>query len=468
VRAVDTISAMHLFMLRRLLACLALLALLGSPTSSSAQVCGAGTTDITVAGTQVLNTFHPSPIPMTGTTTVAAGATSIPVDAPRAGGGAAIAAGDLVLVIQMQGVQIDRREEDTTGGRYGDGAGGADRRGATAGATFLAGRYELARAAGPVSGGSLPLLGALVNTYTSSNAITSGGNLGTGFRRYQVVRIVEARDLTVPVGATLTTLPWDGRSGGILAVDVTRNLVVNGTFDTSGMGFRGGSPIIPPGALGTEPNSPQACFKGEGIAGPVARMYSRVAGVVTGATGLYGGDSERGGPGNAGGCPLEGDSGGGGGGGGRAGGVGSVGAGMSVDPDIARPGEGYSDPTRLLLGGGGGSGSLDDPAVLAAVSGQAGGGIVYVRAVSISGTGSIRADGDDGGMQPQEGGGGGGWRRRDLRLHRQRLVRVAHAPRAGRRRQRHDDGRRRRRRRRRAAASCSSRRRRAWRPSRST
>jgi hypothetical protein len=398
---------MHRLSLGRWLAVL-FVAALWVPTPSSAQVCGRGSTDITISGTQVLNTFHPSPIPMTGTTTVTAGATSIPVDAARSGGGAPIAAGDLVLVIQMQGVQIDRREQGTTGGRYGDGAGGADRRGATAGATFVAGRYELARAAGPVAAGALPLRGALANTYTSSNAITAGGNVGTGFQRYQVVRIVEARDLTVPVGATLTTLPWDGRSGGVLAVDVTRNLVINGTFDTTGMGFRGGSPVIPPGMIGTETDTTQACFKGEGVAGPVARMYSRLAGVVTGATGLYGGDSERGGPGNAGGCPVAGDSGGGGGGGGRAGGVGSVGAGASVDPDIARPGEGYSDPTRLLLGGGGGSGSLDDPALLAAVSGQAGGGIVYVRAVSISGTGSIRADGDDGGVQAQEGGGGGG------------------------------------------------------------
>ncbi|MBN8615388.1 MAG: hypothetical protein J0L92_32635, partial [Deltaproteobacteria bacterium] len=323
---------------------LSLLALsfLVAPTAH-AQVCGRGTGDVTVAGTQVLNTFHPSPIPMTGATTVAVGATSIPVDAARAGGGAAIAAGDLVLVIQMQGVQIDRREENTTGGRYGDGAGGADRRGATAGATFLAGRYELARAAGPVAAGSLPLMNGLANAYESSNVVPTAGNTGTGFRRYQVVRVLEARDLTVPVGATLTTLPWDGRSGGLVVIDVTRNLVVNGLVDVSGAGFRGGSPIIPAGALGTEPNDEQECVKGEGIAGPPSRLYSRLVGVVTGTTGIYGGQSERGGPGNAGGCPVAGDSGGGGGGGGRAGGIGSVGAGASVDPNIARPGEGYSD-----------------------------------------------------------------------------------------------------------------------------
>ncbi|MBE2248581.1 MAG: hypothetical protein IAE78_03455, partial [Myxococcus sp.] len=286
------------------------------PVAASAQVCGRGTTDLTVAGTQVLNRFHPAPSSVT--TTVLAGATSIPVGAARSGSGAAIATGDLVLVIQMQGVEIDRREENTTNGRYGDGAGGADRRGALA-TNFRAGLYELARAAGPVAAGALPLMSGLTNAYLSTDTVSSGGNTGAGVHRYQVVKVVEARDLTIGGGATLTSLPWDGQSGGVVAVDVARNLVLNGRIDVVGMGFRGGSPVIPAGTPGTETNTPQSCIKGEGIAGPTSRLYSRLAGVTTGATGLYGTESERGGPGNAGGCPLASDSGGGGGGGGREG-----------------------------------------------------------------------------------------------------------------------------------------------------
>ncbi|MBL8918804.1 MAG: hypothetical protein JNJ54_08105 [Myxococcaceae bacterium] len=379
------------------------LALLTSFTAR-AQVCGRGLSDVTVAGSQVLNTFHPAPPGVT--TTVLAGANSIPVAAARAGGGAAIATGDLVVVIQMQGAAINRRQEGTTNGTYGDGAGGADRRGVLAGAGFRAGLYEYARAAGPVTAGSLPLMSGLANAYLSTDAITGGGaDDGSAVHRYQVVRIVEVRDLTIPVGATLTSLPWDGASGGLVAVDAARDMVVNGRIDVTGMGFRGGSPIIP-----TANDNPQACVKGEGIAGRPTRLYSRLAGVVTGASGMFGSQSERGAPGNAGGCPsTDIDSGGGGGGGGRQGGIGSLGPASNVDPNIPRPGEGYALLTRLLMGGGGGSGSLDDPTPVNAVSGAAGGGIVLVRATNLSGaTGVIQADGDSVATQSQEGGGGGG------------------------------------------------------------
>ncbi len=116
---------------------------------SQAQVCGRGLNDVTVSGSQVLNTFHPAPAGVT--TAVLAGATSIPVAAARTGGGAAIATGDLLVVMQMQGAEIDQRQEGTTNGVYGDGALGADRRGVIPGATFRAGSWEYVRAAGPVT-----------------------------------------------------------------------------------------------------------------------------------------------------------------------------------------------------------------------------------------------------------------------------------------------------------------------------
>ena len=50
-----------------------------------------------------------------------AGATPIPVGTARTGGGPAIAAGDLLLVVQMQGADIDFNNDQ----RYGSGVGTA-------------------------------------------------------------------------------------------------------------------------------------------------------------------------------------------------------------------------------------------------------------------------------------------------------------------------------------------------------
>ncbi len=61
----------------------------------------------------VVNSYYP------GNGNPIAGATSIPVGTARAGGGPAIAAGDLLLVVQMQGADIN---SDNTN-NYGNGVG---------------------------------------------------------------------------------------------------------------------------------------------------------------------------------------------------------------------------------------------------------------------------------------------------------------------------------------------------------
>ena len=125
------------------------------------------------------------------------------------------------------------------------------------------------------------------------------------------------------------------------------------------------------------------------------------------------GDFGRGAPGNAGGGGTDGDpasngqnSGGGGGGNGGAGGVG----GNTWSSNLARGGYGGvvvpGTASRVFLGGGGGAGS-DNNAVLSSAGG-AGGGIVLVRAGSLSGTGTITADGAPASMSGQDGSGGGG------------------------------------------------------------
>ena len=403
---------MKIFQLLSVSLLLATLATLAFSAEAEAQTsCLPSTNDRTiVAPNTVINSYYPGPLG--GLTVVPAGMTMMPVD-DTAAIGTPIAAGDLVMIIQMQGAEIDTGGEGTVGGDYGDGPGLSDRRGTLDNLEFLAGSYELNIAAGPVMGGVLPLRDATVNRYVSHDAIVDNGDgTGQGFRRYQVVRIPQLRDLTVTVTGSITAPAWNGRTGGIVALDVARTLTLNGVIDVSGRGFRGGSPVIPAGLPGTETNMTQVSIKGEGISGSPARLYSAIAGFQMGPLALFGTIQGQGAPGNAGGTPPTGqiDSGGGGGGGGGLGGRGAVGpggAGAGSNAERSRGGFGYQDVDRILLGGGGGSGSLDDPAVLGAVSGQAGGGIIYVRAITIAGSGTIRTNGDDGGMQPQEGTGGG-------------------------------------------------------------
>ena len=61
-----------------------------------------------VSGPQVINTYYP------GAASVFAGDTSIQVGTPR--GGAPIAAGDTLLVIQIQGAEIDTGDAEAAGG----------------------------------------------------------------------------------------------------------------------------------------------------------------------------------------------------------------------------------------------------------------------------------------------------------------------------------------------------------------
>jgi len=131
------------------------------------------------------------------------------------------------------------------------------------------------------------------------------------------------------------------------------------------------------------------------------------------------GSMARGAPGNAGGGGTDGNpdandqnSGGGGGGNGGTGGLG----GFSWNTILSVGGFGgdaftVAAPDRLVLGGGGGAGTRNNtPLVAAASSGGVGGGMVMIRAGTLSGTGSIVANGGSG-IVPLNDGSGGGVRR---------------------------------------------------------
>ncbi|HTG47131.1 MAG TPA: DUF11 domain-containing protein [Actinomycetota bacterium] len=349
--------------------------------------------------TGVVNTYYP------GVGTAAAGATSIDVGAPS-GAAATIAAGDLLLVIQMQDADFD----PSNTGSYGHGGGPAA---PSAGYTALnaTGRYEYVRATSGVVAGSVAVEGTgtgggLVNAYRSA-----AGTGAAGQRTFQVVRVPQYASATTSSG--LTAAAWNGAVGGVLALDVSGSLTLGGTVSVDGLGFRG-APGLQRGGAGGFSNTDTAVSatanvdgnKGEGIAGtPLG---------TTAGNGYPGGDAARGAPGNAGGGGTDGNpnandqnTGGGGGGNGGAGGQG----GNAWFSGIASGGYGGvalpATSGRVFLGGGGGSGTTNNHAAPQA-DGAAGGGIVLIRTGSLGGGGSITANGADAYDQTLNDGGGGG------------------------------------------------------------
>ena len=141
--------------------------------------------------------------------------------------------------------------------------------------------------------------------------------------------------------------------------------------------------------------------------------------INTGVEGYPNGSYGRGAPGNAGGGgndgnPSSNDQNSGGGGGGN-GGVGGNG-GNSWSSNLAVGGYGgdaFAAATiqRLALGGGGGAATRNNSSDVEC-SGGAGGGIVMIRAATITGTGTIEANGIEpnaaNGLLPANDGGGGG------------------------------------------------------------
>jgi uncharacterized repeat protein (TIGR01451 family) len=145
-------------------------------------------------------------------------------------GTTALTPGDLVLIIQMQDVGYN----NSNGTAYGDGSAG---RGWTA--INNAGRYEFRRVVS-FSGGNLVVDAPLSFTYTRANPTAGTGANENGNRRFQVVRVPQFSNVTLP-GGTIAPPHWDGETGGVFVIDVTNTLNMNNTtVEASAMGFRGG------------------------------------------------------------------------------------------------------------------------------------------------------------------------------------------------------------------------------------
>jgi hypothetical protein len=361
------------------------------------------------------NTYYP------GTSaTLSVGASSITIGAAILGTDA-IATGDVVLVIQMQGAQINTSNNNNYGGGAGTGNGYTT-------TSLMAGNMEYVVANNNLTtaGGILTLKSGLVNSYQNSAYTATSGQY-----RYQIVRVPVYH--TLQLNATITVPSWNGTSGGVLVLWAYDSLIMNGqTISAAGAGFRGGGGRKLSGAGGTSASSTDyrtnttfVCngSKGEGIAGTPRFLNNNGVLLDAGSAveGYPNGSYARGAPGNAGGGGTDGDpnpsndqnTGGGGGANGGPGG----GGGNSWSTNIAtggKPGAVFSQnsPSSLVLGGGGGAGTSNDgtgsPSNGLASSGAPGGGIVIVMATTISGTGTIDVSGGFGNSTVQNDGAGGG------------------------------------------------------------
>lgn len=240
---------------------------------------------LTVTGTSIVNEYTAI------TANVAVGATSITVanSALNTNGRftASLQPGDLIMIYQVQGVwirnQFDVGPTDTTWGKIQSQAD-----------YYNCGNYEFRQVV------SVPNA-TTINIDCGTSKPYSTGGIG---HVSQVVRVPRYTSLTVNAGATLTCDDWNGTIGGILAVEVQGNTVINGTVDATGKGFRGGSLVgdnVTSFGVNTtySTNNTLGAEKGEGVVG-YQTSYSAFGGQYCRApatNGGGGGDAHNGGGG---------------------------------------------------------------------------------------------------------------------------------------------------------------------------
>ncbi len=382
----------------------------------------------------ILNTYYPGVA-----AGIAAGATSLTLGLPSLGAAGTVTVGDKLLIIQMQGADINSSDDE----RYGDGTGTAGNTPTTTisqatgyTALNLAGGFEYVQVTA-AAGANITFTPSLTNSYAQNTGVQPR-------RTYQVIRVPQYSSATINSASPVVAQTWDGAVGGVVAVDVAGALNFTGSgphMDASNRGFRGGAQGV---ANSTCCNSVLARYvstltadggsKGEGVAGVPRYVNRSIVGTYNSGTrfsdpspspvildqgaanmGYTNGDFMRGSPGNAGGGGNSHNAAGGGGGNGGAGGNG----GQTYNGDGLRDLGGYGGSpmpqsggliaTRIFMGGAGGSGSLNNDNGQGGNGGN-GGGIVVVRAGSLVGAGVLRSDGQRGwdSNAPNDAGGGGG------------------------------------------------------------
>lgn len=415
--------------LQKCFACLgkylgAMLVFLCFSFNANAQVCGTSGIDGPSTNTNPINTYFP----VAGNRSLLAGQKSIlleavpPTDAHNNNyGNIGIRPGDLILIIQMQDALINYDNDNRYGSGFTD--RGNDNLGGT-GYTDIgfSGKFEyvIALNAVPITGGTLNFRGGSAGGGVVNEYVNAAPTNDRGQRRFQIVRVPQYSNLTLT--SDVTTVPYNGKAGGVIAFDVAGNMNFNGfRIDASEKGFRGGFGPVAGSANNTNSvyvtgsGSTTSVGKGEGIAGTPRYMFDGYKDFDNIDEGLPGGSYGKGAPANGGGGGNDHNAGGGGGGNGGHGGVGGLGweghGAPNTYPNGGRPGSLVpTDITRLIMGGGGGGGDANNATT--GVKGGVGGGIILVNVEKITGAGTIISNGGEGqpgvyGSAPDGAGGGG-------------------------------------------------------------
>lgn len=292
-------------------------------------------------------------------------------------------AGDKILIIQMKGADVNVSNSSSCGGitSYNN-----------------AGNYELATI-DEVNGKSFVLTHQLSREYTLAGIV-------------QVVRVPSYNNVVVK--DLLQAQPWNGSTGGVLALISSGTVTLNENINVRGQGFR----VMVSRWPGIHLDSIQPF--GIYLAGGSLHYYSHLrrwdSGSVKGE-GIHEGQfyymAARGKLANAGGGGHSANSGGGGGGNASAGGTGGNDIDNVANGGIGGVGLPYANTNnRLFMGGsGGGAGPWTESR---GYGGENGGGIIIIQANQIVGNGHEINAGGNYSIAPSEyfangdGGGAGG------------------------------------------------------------
>ncbi|TMI70893.1 MAG: T9SS type A sorting domain-containing protein [Bacteroidetes bacterium] len=286
---------------------------------------------------------------------------------------------DKAMIIQMKGASINTAS--STSSSFGDTTSLND-----------AGNYEIGTICS-ISGDSVFFDYMFLNNYTVTGQV-------------QLVRIPEYYSATVV--DTLKAAPWNNTTGtgGVLAIFVDQDLVLNKPISADTIGYRGGIFRLSNGTCSNIPGATAYAYnptsatqlgatKGEGVADVV---ITQAGGRGAPANGGGGGNNHN--NGGAGGANLT---------------AGGDGGGNSSSSGCSTPIQGKAGKAlssyggkKIFMGGGGGAGHANN-GFAASNGGGHGGGIVFIRALNIIGNGyKISANGQTGGPALSDGASGGG------------------------------------------------------------
>lgn len=237
------------------------------------------------------------------------------------------------------------------------------------------GQHELLRVR-EISGKSVRFVSPVLQKYPASFLQDPENG-----HRLVLQRVPNYSSLRIQKEGVLTARAWDGERGGVLALRVVGDAVIQGELEMTAKGFRGGSQTEEPATSGKQ---------GESLVGLGARQQTAHQGGGGGGIG----DQMRAG------CQQDGNP--GGGGGHRTPGQNGWIDDLCEGVGVGQGGKAIARAGRLFLGSGGGSGGSDNIRVdnPPGGAGGRGGGIIWLLAQSVSGSGAILAGGEDGEGDP--------------------------------------------------------------------